>query len=72
MTDEMMPDLVGTEFARQIRGLRPSIPILLMSGRAVAPLVERATEIGIDEVLRKPLRERDIAESLARVLGSRR
>jgi PAS domain S-box-containing protein len=72
MTDEMMPDLVGTELARQIRGLRPSIPILLMSGRAVAPLVERAMEIGIDEVLRKPLHGRDIAESLARALGTRR
>ena len=72
MTDEMMPDIIGTELARQIRTLRPSIPVVLMSGRAVAPLVERATEIGIDEVLRKPLHGRDIAESFARVLGNRR
>jgi PAS domain S-box-containing protein len=70
ITDEMMPDLVGTELAREIRHLRPSIPILLMSGRAVAPLVERATEVGVNEVLRKPLHGRDIAESLARVLES--
>jgi CheY-like chemotaxis protein len=68
LTDEMMPDLIGTELARQIRDIRPSIPILLMSGRAVAPLVDRATEIGIDEVLRKPLHAREIAEALARVL----
>jgi PAS domain S-box-containing protein len=70
LTDEMMPDLAGTELARQILAVRPSIPILLMSGRAVAPLVDRATEAGIKEVLRKPLHARDIAESLARVLGS--
>ena len=68
VTDEMMPELAGTELARRIRELRPSIPILLVSGRAVAPLVDRATAVGIDEVLRKPLRARDIAESLARVL----
>ncbi len=70
LTDEMMPVLAGTELARQIRAVRPSIPVLLMSGRAVAPLVERATEAGVQEVLRKPLHARDIAESLARALGS--
>jgi signal transduction histidine kinase/CheY-like chemotaxis protein len=69
LTDEMMPDLAGTELARQIRAVRSSIPILLMTGRAVAPSVVRATETGINEVLRKPLHARDIAESLARVLG---
>jgi signal transduction histidine kinase len=70
LTDEMMPDLAGTELARQIRAVRPSIPILLMSGRAVAPMVDRATQAGIKEVLRKPLHARDIAMSLAGVLGS--
>jgi CheY-like chemotaxis protein len=66
----MMPDLAGTELARQIRVQRPSMPILLMSGRAVPSVVDRATEVGVDEVLRKPLHRREIAESLARVLGS--
>ncbi len=69
ITDEMMPDLIGTEFARRIRGVRASIPILLMSGRAVASVVERAAEVGVNEVLRKPLHTRDIGEALARVLG---
>jgi len=69
LTDESMPDLVGTEFARQIRELRPTIPIILMSGRAVAGLVDRAAELGVNEVLRKPLHGRDIAEALVRVLA---
>jgi PAS domain S-box-containing protein len=69
ITDEMMPDLKGTELARQIRALRPSVPILLMSGRAVASVVDRAAQIGVNEVLRKPLHQREIADSLARVLG---
>jgi PAS domain S-box-containing protein len=68
LTDEMMPDLSGTELARRIRAICPSMPILMMSGRAVARLVDRATEAGIAEVLRKPLQARDIADSLARVL----
>ena len=69
LTDESMPDLVGTEFARHVRELRPTIPIILMSGRAVAELVNRADEVGVNEVLRKPLHGRHIAESLARVLA---
>jgi PAS domain S-box-containing protein len=70
LTDESMPDLVGTELAFQIRRLRPAIPIILMSGYGGTQLTNRAAEIGVNEVLRKPLHRRDLAESLARVLES--
>jgi PAS domain S-box-containing protein len=70
LTDEAMPDLVGTEFAREIRRLRPAIPIILMSGYGGTQLTNRAAEIGVNEVLRKPLHRRDLAEALARVLGT--
>jgi PAS domain S-box-containing protein len=70
LTDEAMPDLVGTELASEIRRLRPAIPIILMSGYGGAQLTTRAAEIGVNEVLRKPLHRRDLAESLARVLES--
>jgi PAS domain S-box-containing protein len=70
LTDESMPDLIGTELSFEIRRLRPEIPIILMSGYAGAQLTNRAAEIGVNEVLRKPLHRRDLAESLARVLES--
>ena len=38
LTDEAMPDLVGTELAREIRQLRPTLPIILMSGHGGAQL----------------------------------
>jgi len=69
LSDEAMPDLVGTELAREIRQVAPAVPIVLMSGYGGSQLTRRATAIGINEVLRKPLQRRDIAESLARVLG---
>jgi signal transduction histidine kinase/CheY-like chemotaxis protein len=68
LTDESMPELVGTEFVRRIRSLRPSIPILLMSGHGDALLAARAAAAGVDEVLHKPLHGREIAEALARLL----
>jgi signal transduction histidine kinase len=68
LTDETMPELTGTDLARQIRLLRPDIPIVLMSGYSGPQLLERARAIGIREVLRKPLQSRDIAECFGRVL----
>jgi CheY-like chemotaxis protein len=68
VTDEAMPDLTGTELAREIRRLRPAIPIILISGYGGTQLTARAAAIGVDEVLHKPVQSRDLAESLQRVL----
>lgn len=69
LTDEAMPDLTGTELAQEVRKLRSATPIILMTGYGSGKLMSRAAESGINEVLRKPVRPRDLAESLARVLG---
>jgi PAS domain S-box-containing protein len=70
LTDEAMPDLVGTELAQQIRRIDPGVPIILMSGHGGAQLTQNAAAVGAQEVLHKPLQSRDLAESLARVLGA--
>ena len=72
LTDEAMPDLVGTELASEIRKLRSTIPIILMSGHGGSQLEKRAAAIGVSEVLHKPLQRRDLAESLAQVLAANR
>ncbi len=72
LTDEAMPELTGSELAREIRRLRSDIPVVLMSGYGGAPLAARAAAAGAREVLRKPLHGRDLAEALARVLRSGR
>ena len=68
LTDETMPELTGTELAREIRQLRPDMSIILMSGYSGVQLSERALAAGIIDVLRKPLIRRDIAEPVARAL----
>ena len=47
LTDETMPDLTGTELAREIRQLRPDILIILMSGYHGRQLSERAQAVGV-------------------------
>ena len=68
LSDEAMPEMTGSELAREIRRIRPDIPIVLMSGYVTPALIDRAREIGIKDVLAKPLAARDIARSLADVL----
>ena len=60
--------MTGSELAREIRALRPDMPIVLMSGFVSAALAERAREAGVADVLAKPLLSRDIARCLAGVL----
>jgi len=72
LTDEAMPDLTGSELAREMRKLRPGIPIILMTGYGGAKLTGLAAEIGVKEVLRKPLRGHDLADSLARALDGQK
>jgi PAS domain S-box-containing protein len=68
LSDETMPGMTGSELARAIRGIRADIPIVLMSGYVSPGLSARARDIGVAEVLAKPLVSRDIARSLASVL----
>ena len=68
LTDETMPELIGSALADKIHELRPDVPVVLMSGYAGTQVLERARAVGISEVLRKPLQSRDIAECFARVL----
>jgi CheY-like chemotaxis protein len=68
LSDESMPDMTGSELAREVLRIRPDIPIVLMSGYVTSSLASRARDAGVREVLSKPLVARDIARSLANVL----
>jgi len=81
ITDERMPGISGSSLIREVRGIRDSIPVVLMSGYLGAPptcakaccstrwrRAAGAVGVGADEVLRKPLSARELAASLARVL----
>jgi len=70
LTDETMPELAGSDLVRRLRALRPDIPIVLMSGFAGTRLIDRARIAGVNDILRKPLQRRDIAESLGRIFDS--
>jgi CheY-like chemotaxis protein len=69
VTDQTMPNMTGLELASRIRAVRPDIPVILSSGYSSATLERDAKAIGISDVLRKPLRQADIALALSRALS---
>lgn len=69
LTDEVMPDITGTEFAEALHEMRPTLPIVLMTGREQSLQPDRLRAAGIREVLKKPLLSAPMAECLARQLS---
>ena len=69
ITDERMPEMSGLALIREVRGMRSSMPVVLMSGYLGVSAGDATSAIEADEVLQKPLSARGLATSLAKVLG---
>jgi signal transduction histidine kinase/ActR/RegA family two-component response regulator len=69
ITDEVMPDMTGTELTQLLRRRRPDLPILLVSGYIGPMMTERALAAGVSKILKKPVPSSEMAAALAEVLG---
>ncbi len=65
VSDEVMPQLIGTQLALELHKLTPGLPIVIASGYGGAGFEARALSAGVNRVLRKPYRMSEIAEALA-------
>jgi CheY-like chemotaxis protein len=54
VTDLNMKGISGLQLAKQLRALRPELPVLLASGHVDDDLQRKAAEAGVAEVLHKP------------------
>jgi len=64
ISDIMMPGIDGFEFAKTVRGLNKTVPILFMSARDDLPAKQKGFDLGIDDYMIKPI---DFSELLMRV-----
>ena len=64
ISDIMMPEVDGFEFARTVRQVNRHIPILFMSARDDLPAKQKGFQLGIDDYMVKPI---DLEELLLRV-----
>lgn len=64
ISDIMMPEIDGFEFAESVRRINKQIPILFMSARDDLPAKQKGFRLGIDDYMVKPI---DFEELLLRV-----
>lgn len=64
ISDIMMPKIDGFEFARTVRKVNKTIPILFMSAKDDLPSKQKGFQLGIDDYMVKPI---ELAELLLRV-----
>jgi two-component system cell cycle sensor histidine kinase/response regulator CckA len=68
ITDQTMPNMTGVELGKEFMRIRSDIPVILCTGFSEAISKKRVREIGIRELLMKPVVIRDLAETVQRVL----
>jgi CheY-like chemotaxis protein len=71
LTDESMREITGTQLARQLKDLRPDLPVIVASGYGGPNLQRRALAAGARAVLSKPYDSGSLAQALASALEAR-
>jgi CheY-like chemotaxis protein len=69
LTDLSMSEMNGAELARELLATRPGVPIIVSSGYELAGIAQHVRDLGIREVLTKPVQRERLAAALARALG---
>lgn len=70
ITDQRMPSMSGEALIREVRLLDPLLPVILVSGYLGDTAATLKHDGQADEVLAKPLRTNELANCIARLLGS--
>lgn len=68
ITDQVMPNMTGTQLARELISIRPDISVILCSGFPENVCPDELESIGIKEFILKPISKQEIAEIIRKVL----
>lgn len=72
ITDQIMPHMSGVRLARKIHGVRPNIPVILITGVRDSFNDQQTMEAGIAQIVLKPVSHRDLADVVEKVRLRRR
>ncbi len=72
ITDHSMPKITGLEIARSLRENGIDIPVILTSGYLAHTMGDEIRDVGVSEVLTKPITTQQLTETIGRVLGDPR
>jgi CheY-like chemotaxis protein len=69
VTDLSMPDLSGWEVAREVKKMRPEVPVILITGWGQNFDEEKLKEAGVDRVVTKPFRIEQLMKTVEELLS---
>jgi CheY-like chemotaxis protein len=70
LTDMTMPNMTGTQLARELISIRPDIPVIICTGFSEKISEDNAAAMGIKGFLMKPVVKSEIAKVVRRVLDA--
>jgi len=71
LTDVVMPGMLGQQLAVAVRELRPSLPVLYMSGFAGSVLAE-SMNLRTDDLIEKPFTARELLGRISMTASAKR
>ena len=69
LTDIRMPDIGGMRVLRDIKRVKSSLPVLIITGYATTKSAVQAMKLGAAEYIEKPFEPEQLLEAVARALG---
>ena len=70
LTDIRMPDIGGMRVLRDIKRVKSSLPVLIITGYATTKSAVQAMKLGAAEYIEKPFEPEQLLEAVARALGT--
>ncbi len=70
LSDEVMPNVTGSELAARVHGLRPQLPMFLITAYASPGLEMRAQQAGVIRILNKPYRRADLGDAFGKAFDT--
>lgn len=72
ITDYTMPGMTGLDLASELLNIRPSVPIVLISGVGEAKMLDEVGKIGIRDFLMKPAVGYELAQAVRKTMEQKK
>ena len=72
ITDYMMPEMNGLKFVKSLRAMRPSVPVIMITGFTSVDNYLQSKSLGVFEYVEKPIRIEEFKRIVTAALGPRK
>ena len=72
ITDYVMPDMNGLKFIKSLRAMRPSVPVIMITGFTSVENYLQSKNLGVFEYVEKPIRMDEFRRIVTAALDSRK